>query len=125
VAEIDLDDVRRAQQRGEGISPRADRRTDVYALMRVGESTDGRGGTTDFGTRSDSVLEPRVAALVDLASLIAQGADEAELVRHMRAALEAGASGCDVQATLMKMPDHPPAGKALARVFTGRTTAPA
>lgn len=36
VAEIDLDEVRRAQVRGDGISPRADRRTDVYTLVRAG-----------------------------------------------------------------------------------------
>jgi N-carbamoylputrescine amidase len=32
VVGIDLDDVARAQHRGEGIDPRADRRTDVYGL---------------------------------------------------------------------------------------------
>lgn len=121
VTEIDPVEVHRAQRRGDGISPRADRRTDVYTLIRTANSTAPRDDATDFGTGSCPALEPRVAALVDLAALIAQGAAEHELVMHISAALEAGASERDVQAALGQVPSHPPARKAFARVLANRS----
>lgn len=110
VADLDLDDVRRAQERGDKISPRADRRTDVYTLIRTRESA----AEPARGTGSDAGLEPRVAALVHLAALIAQGAPGAELVRHMRAALQAGASERDVQETLERVSGEDTAPRAAA-----------
>jgi predicted amidohydrolase len=112
VAEIDLSEVRGAQERGDGISPRADRRTDVYTLIRTEESRADRGGATDFGTGSEVALEPRVAALVHLGGLIAQGAEEAELVIRMRAALEVGASERDVQGVLEQVAGDPSSARA-------------
>ncbi len=118
VAEVDLDEVRRAQERGDGISPRADRRTDVYSLTRAVESPADRGRATDLGAGSERALEPRVAALVRLGALIALGAEEAELVMRMRAALEAGANDRDVRDVLEQVPgDHPLARAAARKAF--------
>ncbi|MFZ0041831.1 MAG: nitrilase-related carbon-nitrogen hydrolase [Solirubrobacteraceae bacterium] len=114
VAEIDLSEVRGAQDRGGGISPRADRRTDVYTLIRAEESSANRGEPRDSGAGSEPALGPRVAALVQLGALIAQGAEEAELGLGMRAALELGASKRDLRGVLEQVPGGPSPGRAAA-----------
>lgn len=57
VAEIDPAEGRRAQDRGDGISPRADRRTDVYTLAAASAAPDGDALLSEIERRRGYVLD--------------------------------------------------------------------
>jgi predicted amidohydrolase/alkylhydroperoxidase/carboxymuconolactone decarboxylase family protein YurZ len=57
VADVDPDEARRAQVRGEGISPRQDRRTDVYELTTAGSGAGGDALLADIERRRGYVLD--------------------------------------------------------------------
>jgi N-carbamoylputrescine amidase len=73
VAELDTDEPARAQTRGVGISPRSDRRTDVYRLEALAPKTRDAEATPDD-------MEPKPAVDLDLHRTVAHVApDFAEL----------------------------------------------
>jgi hypothetical protein len=59
VAEIDTDEPARAQVRGGGISPRSDRRTDVYTLEAVAPKTRAGGDAARIGARATTLAAAR------------------------------------------------------------------
>lgn len=125
-ADVEADAVRAARERGPGISPRENRRTDVYALERA-RSTEPeallreierrRGYVLDIHRTlarldppflaaydafleatflQDRLLDRRVKELVYVGVLIACNTPEEHLVTHMRAAVANGATEREV-----------------------------